>query len=79
MLSADVAWFPVAAVTMTGAPYDLTGTWGLKPSLALGFSPTPGIRVEAAYRHDLWRASGFALDSDVITLGLSSRPQEVAR
>jgi hypothetical protein len=79
VLSADVAWYPVSAVTMTGAPKNLTGAWGLKPSLALGFSPTPGIRVEAAYRHDLWRASGFALDSDVMTFGLSSHPQEVTR
>lgn len=79
VLAADVAWYPVAAVTMPDAAYNLTETWGLKPSVSLGYSIVPGIRFEAAYRHDLWRASGFALDSDVVTLGLSSRPAEVAR
>ncbi|MBO9540486.1 hypothetical protein J7643_07845 [bacterium] len=79
VLSADVAWYPVAAVTMAQAPANLTGTWGLKPGVSLGFGVAPGIRLEAAYLHDLWRADGFALDSDAITLGLASHPAEVTR
>lgn len=74
---ADLSYYTATNVTLTNAPYQLTGLTGGKLKLGLGYDLVPSIRLDVGYRHDYWRATNYSEDADVVTVGVSYHPAEV--
>ncbi len=55
-------------------PAQLSALHGLKGQVQVGWEFMPQVRLQVGYQHELWRAWGYAEDSDIWSVGLGYFP-----